>query len=213
VLTSASNARAAVECRLPGGPGLRTVSLGAGFGPMMELVTGTSARPGERTAFDSSHPLNLREPRRARPGRHRMPPLRRSPPHQPAGPRSPARPPPSLPHARHLAVRAGNTAVQRQGLPDILAAERQARHLIRRRTIEQLIYSRIQAAAGQDDRAWKRRTLALIEAKPPASDRIERAGTVPGRGLPRSHHHHCRRPAPSRKSSLRVVGIAYGARP
>ena len=53
-----------------------------------------------------------------------------------------------------------------RGCPDILAAERQARHLIRRCTIEQLIYSKIQAAAGQDDRAWKRRTLALIEANP-----------------------------------------------
>jgi hypothetical protein len=53
-----------------------------------------------------------------------------------------------------------------RGCPDILAAERQARHLLRRCTIEQLIYSKIQAAAGQDDRAWKRRTLALIEANP-----------------------------------------------
>jgi hypothetical protein len=50
--------------------------------------------------------------------------------------------------------------------PDILAAERQARHLLRRRTIEQLIYSKIQAPAGQDDHAWERRTLALIETNP-----------------------------------------------
>jgi hypothetical protein len=48
--------------------------------------------------------------------------------------------------------------------PDILAAERQARHLLRRCTIEQLIYSKIQATAGQDDRAWKRRTLGLIKS-------------------------------------------------
>jgi hypothetical protein len=53
-----------------------------------------------------------------------------------------------------------------RGCPDIVAAERQARHLIRRCTIEQLIYSKIQAAAGQDHHAWKRRTLALIEANP-----------------------------------------------
>ena len=53
-----------------------------------------------------------------------------------------------------------------RGCPDILAAERQARRLIRRCTIEQLIYSKIQATAGQDDRAWKRRTLALIESNP-----------------------------------------------
>ena len=52
------------------------------------------------------------------------------------------------------------------GCPDILAAERQARHLLRRCTIEQLIYSKIQAAASQDDHAWKRRTLALIETNP-----------------------------------------------
>lgn len=52
------------------------------------------------------------------------------------------------------------------GCPDILAAERQARHLLRRCTIEQLNYSKIQAAAGQDDDAWKRQTLALIETNP-----------------------------------------------
>jgi hypothetical protein len=52
------------------------------------------------------------------------------------------------------------------GCPDILAAERQARHLLRRRTIEQLIYAKIQATAGQDDHAWKRRTLALIQTNP-----------------------------------------------
>ena len=65
-----------------------------------------------------------------------------------------------------------------------MAAERQARRLLRRCTTEQLIYSKVQATAGQDDRAWKRRTLALIETNPPASSRIECAGTVPGRGLP-----------------------------
>jgi DNA-binding transcriptional LysR family regulator len=59
MLTSASIARAAVEGRLPGGPGLRTVGLGSDFSPTMELVTGTFARRGERSAFDTSHPLNL----------------------------------------------------------------------------------------------------------------------------------------------------------
>jgi hypothetical protein len=53
-----------------------------------------------------------------------------------------------------------------RGCPDILAAERQARHLTRRCTTEQLIFSKIQATAGQDDHAWKRRTLALIESNP-----------------------------------------------
>jgi hypothetical protein len=52
-----------------------------------------------------------------------------------------------------------------------MAAERQARQLLRRCTIEQLIYSRIQAPAGQDDRAWKRRATALIESNPrPAAE-------------------------------------------
>ena len=53
-----------------------------------------------------------------------------------------------------------------RGCPDILAAERQASHLLRRCIIEQLIHAKIQAAAGQDDRAWKRRTLALIMSNP-----------------------------------------------
>ena len=35
-----------------------------------------------------------------------------------------------------------------RGCPDILAAERQARHLLRRCIIEQLIHAKIQAAAG-----------------------------------------------------------------
>jgi hypothetical protein len=48
--------------------------------------------------------------------------------------------------------------------PDILAAERQARRLLRRCTAEQLIYSRIQAPADQADRAWKRRMMALIKS-------------------------------------------------
>ena len=50
--------------------------------------------------------------------------------------------------------------------PEILAAERQARRLLRRCTVEQLVYSRAQAPAGQDDRAWKRRATALIESNP-----------------------------------------------
>ena len=59
MLTSVSIARAAVEGRLPGGPGLRLVELSPDFDPMMELVTGTFARRGERNAFEASHPLNL----------------------------------------------------------------------------------------------------------------------------------------------------------
>jgi len=50
--------------------------------------------------------------------------------------------------------------------PDILAAERQARRLSRRCTIEQLIYSRLHAPAGHADREWKHRMAALIESNP-----------------------------------------------
>ncbi len=55
--------------------------------------------------------------------------------------------------------------------PDIIAAERQARQLLRHCTIEQLIYARTRAAHTPDGhaeatRAWKRRLQALIEANP-----------------------------------------------
>ena len=53
-----------------------------------------------------------------------------------------------------------------RGCPDILDAERRARRLLRRCTIEQLIYARIQAPADQAGHAWKRRTAALIESNP-----------------------------------------------
>jgi hypothetical protein len=55
--------------------------------------------------------------------------------------------------------------------PGILAAERQARHLNRRCTIEQLIHARIQAAAQPGDTAqisWKQRMHALISSNPRA---------------------------------------------
>ena len=57
------------------------------------------------------------------------------------------------------------------GCPDILAAERQARGLLRRCTIEQLIYARIQAAAHPGSTAqisWKQRMHALIASNPRA---------------------------------------------
>ncbi len=59
MLTSAGIARAAVDGRLPGGPNLRLLNLGTDFDPMMELVTGTFARRGERASFDTSHPINV----------------------------------------------------------------------------------------------------------------------------------------------------------
>jgi (S)-2-hydroxyglutarate dehydrogenase len=52
------------------------------------------------------------------------------------------------------------------GCPDILAAELQARRLLRRCTIEQLIYSTVQAPADQAGHERKRRMIALIESNP-----------------------------------------------
>jgi len=52
------------------------------------------------------------------------------------------------------------------GCPDILSAERQARRLGHRCTIEQLIYARLHEPAAQDDRRWKRRMTTLIESNP-----------------------------------------------
>jgi DNA-binding transcriptional LysR family regulator len=59
MLVSTSIGQAAIEGRLPGGPDFRLIELGPGFNPMLELVTGTLARRGERGAFDHTHPLNL----------------------------------------------------------------------------------------------------------------------------------------------------------
>jgi hypothetical protein len=55
--------------------------------------------------------------------------------------------------------------------PDIIAAERQARRLLRCGTAEQLIYARIQAAHKPREPAspaGERRMQALIESSPPA---------------------------------------------
>jgi hypothetical protein len=69
---------------------------------------------------------------------------------------------------RGHAVHGGVPGCSVGGCPDILAAERQARRLARRSTIEQLIYAQVQAAAGQagPERAWKHRTVTLIESNP-----------------------------------------------
>jgi hypothetical protein len=58
-----------------------------------------------------------------------------------------------------------------RGCPDITAAERQARRLLRHCTIEQLIYAKVQAAHAASDqaqpaRAWKQRLQALIGSNP-----------------------------------------------
>jgi hypothetical protein len=55
------------------------------------------------------------------------------------------------------------------GCPDIITAELRARRLLRRCTIEQLIYARLQAAqepGSPAQLAWKRRMRALITSNP-----------------------------------------------
>ncbi len=52
-------ADAAVEGRLPGGPGLRLVALADDYHPPLQLLAGIFARKGERQLYDETHPLNL----------------------------------------------------------------------------------------------------------------------------------------------------------
>lgn len=52
-------AEAALEGRLPGGPGLRLVPLADGYDPPLRLLAGVFARKGERRVYDDTHPLNL----------------------------------------------------------------------------------------------------------------------------------------------------------
>lgn len=59
LLTTSQVARAAVEGRLPGGRGLRTVPLADDFEPSLELVTGVFCRRNERDRYSPEHPLNL----------------------------------------------------------------------------------------------------------------------------------------------------------
>lgn len=52
-------ADAAVEERLPGGPGLRLISLADDYDPPLQLLAGIFARKAERQLYDDTHPLNL----------------------------------------------------------------------------------------------------------------------------------------------------------
>ena len=52
-------ADAAVQGRLPGGPGLRLVPLTDDYAPPLQLLAGIFARKGERQLYDDTHPLNL----------------------------------------------------------------------------------------------------------------------------------------------------------
>lgn len=58
IATNAS-AQAAIEGRLPGGPGLRLIRLAPGFSPPLEILAGIFARKGERYLYHPEHPLNL----------------------------------------------------------------------------------------------------------------------------------------------------------
>lgn len=52
-------AEAAVDGRLPGGPGLRLVPLASDYDPPLQLLAGIFVRKGERQLYDETHPLNL----------------------------------------------------------------------------------------------------------------------------------------------------------
>jgi DNA-binding transcriptional LysR family regulator len=59
LLATSAAAQAAVEGRLPGGPGLRLIRLASGFSPPLQILAGIFARKGERALYDQAHPLNL----------------------------------------------------------------------------------------------------------------------------------------------------------
>jgi hypothetical protein len=52
-------ARAVIDGRLPGGPGIRAVPLTTDYDPSLQLLAGIFARKGERQLYDSSHPFSL----------------------------------------------------------------------------------------------------------------------------------------------------------
>lgn len=52
-------AQAAVDGRLPGGAGIRSVPLTTDYDPPLQLLAGIFARQGERQLYDATHPLNL----------------------------------------------------------------------------------------------------------------------------------------------------------
>jgi len=58
LLTTDAAAQAAIEGRLPGGPGLRLIRL-TGFSPALQVLAGIFARKGERNLYHQEHPLNL----------------------------------------------------------------------------------------------------------------------------------------------------------
>jgi DNA-binding transcriptional LysR family regulator len=59
LIATSEAARAAVEGRLPGGPGLRIIRITPPFSPHLEILAGIFARKGERAQYGQDHPLNL----------------------------------------------------------------------------------------------------------------------------------------------------------
>jgi hypothetical protein len=59
LISTGAAAKAAVEGRLPGGPGLRLIPLAEGFSPPLQILAGIFARKGERALCHQEHPLNL----------------------------------------------------------------------------------------------------------------------------------------------------------
>jgi DNA-binding transcriptional LysR family regulator len=58
LIATSATAQAAVEGRLPGGPGLRLIPLAPGFSPPLQILAGIFARKGERALYHPEHPLN-----------------------------------------------------------------------------------------------------------------------------------------------------------
>lgn len=59
LISTGAAAQAAVEGRLPGGPGLRLIPLAPGFSPPLQILAGIFARKDERALYHPEHPLNL----------------------------------------------------------------------------------------------------------------------------------------------------------
>ncbi len=59
LLATSAATQAAIDGRLPGGPGLRMIRLVPGFTPPLHILAGVFARKGERTLYGQAHPLNL----------------------------------------------------------------------------------------------------------------------------------------------------------
>jgi DNA-binding transcriptional LysR family regulator len=59
LLATRATVQAALEGRLPGGPGLRLIELGNDFDPPLQVLAGIFGRRDERHRYTPDHPLNL----------------------------------------------------------------------------------------------------------------------------------------------------------